>query len=81
MSAPPGRTPPNAGPHFVGPETPCVYCGRAIRMYGSRFSNVDDGEFHTCVHAGKRVGPSLVDGDFAYFDYGTLAPNGESHER
>jgi hypothetical protein len=62
--------PPNAGPHFVGPAWPCPYCGRQHRMYGALLADVETGEWHTCpFDTATRVGPMVIDGEFAFFDY------------
>ena len=53
----------------VWPSAPCPYCKRDIRMIGARFSNVDDGELHTCGFTEYYRGPMYAAGDFFHPDW------------
>jgi hypothetical protein len=52
-------------PLLIASAGPCVYCGRETRMYdGASFSNVDDGELHSCWFSSTYSGPHYEYGDF-----------------
>lgn len=52
---------------LIGPDVNCPYCKVRIRMYGSQFANVSDGEFHTCnFDMSTYKGPMYFEGDFVH---------------
>lgn len=68
---------PNVGPYAIYRAGPCPYCRREVRMYGTLFSNVDDGELHTCASRwvdGMGIQRWYQDGDWYMIDPALASP-------